>query len=163
MLARKINGTWVLWDGKPFEHPLHPEWGPKWRIAANAEEFWSAQELLDAGLTKLIEVRPSFDPAAELLEGPVYTQNATSMTATWTKRAKTAQEIDAEKVIRIEGVSRNDLLTVILSLENDNRTIKAKINQLITDISASTAKFTNPQANQINMDQLKTGLKALLS
>lgn len=100
-------------------------------------------------------------PATQVKEGPIETVEATSVIDTYTVRAKTAPEIDADKAARIDTVTRDDLLLVILALENDNRLIKTKINQMITDI-ASTAKFTTGQANQITMAQLKNALKALL-
>lgn len=109
---------------------------------------------------------PSFDAKLEVLEGPTHTIGATSVTESWSVRAKTAQEIDADKDAAVNGLNNSHyqaLLKIILELENDNRTIKAKINQLITDTGASTTKFTNPQAAQITLAQLKTAIKNLLT
>lgn len=104
----------------------------------------------------------AYDPAAQVREGPVTTIEPARVLDTYSTRSKTAEELDADKGASITNAQRDDLLTIILALENDNRTIKAKINQLITDISATTAKFTNGQASQITKSQLITGLKALL-
>jgi hypothetical protein len=156
MLARKINNVWTLWDGLPFQHPQHPEWGPDWK--PSAPETWPADELAAAGLCKVTVVDPGpYDPVTQVKEGPVYTQDATSMTATFTVRSKTAQEIDDDKTLRIGGLSRDDLLTILLSLENDNRLIKAKQNV------NHPGSWTAGQAAQITKAQLVTGLKALLT
>jgi hypothetical protein len=77
----------------------------------------------------------------------------------------TAQEISDAKDAAVNALNNNvysTLLQVILSLENDNRVIKTKINTLIDDTAAATAKFTAGQAGSITMNQLKTAIKALL-
>jgi hypothetical protein len=108
---------------------------------------------------------PSFDPKTEKVTGPTYTVGAEAVTEAWAVVALTAQEISDAKDAAVSGLNGSTyatLLQVILSLENDNRVIKAKINTLIDDIAASTAKFTAGQAGSITMNQLKTAIKALL-
>jgi hypothetical protein len=108
---------------------------------------------------------PNFDPKTEKVTGPTYTVGATEVTESWAVVALTAQEISDAKdaaVSSLNGTTYSTLLQIILSLENDNRIIKAKINTLIDDLAASTAKFTVGQANAITMNQLRTAIKALL-
>jgi hypothetical protein len=108
---------------------------------------------------------PSYDPKTEKVTGPTYVVGAEAVTETWAVVLLTAQEISDAKDAAVEGLGPGTyatLLEVILSLENDNRVIKAKINTLITDVSAATAKFTAGQAASITMNQLKTAIKALL-
>jgi hypothetical protein len=108
---------------------------------------------------------PIYAPKTEKVLGPTYTVGAEAVTESYSVVALTAQEISDAKdsaVNSLNGGTYATLLEVILSLENDNRIIKAKINQLITDTSASTAKFTAGQAGAITMTQLKAAIKALL-
>lgn len=99
----------------------------------------------------------------QVKEGPVQTVESTRVVRTFTVRSKTAPELAADKVARIDAMNgQQAMLKIVLNLENDNRAIKKKINDLITDIAASTAKFPVGQATQIDMAQLKTALAALL-
>lgn len=43
----------------------------------------------------VLEERPEYDPASEVIEGPDIVVGATQVTKRWTKRAKTQDEIDA--------------------------------------------------------------------
>jgi hypothetical protein len=109
---------------------------------------------------------PSYNGKTEVLEGPTYTVGASEVTEAWSVRAKTAQEISDDKDAAVNGLNNSHyqaLLKVLLELENDNRTIKTKINTLITDTGASTAAFTAGQASQITLTQLKNAIKNLLS
>jgi len=106
------------------------------------------------GINLITVVIPSYNSTTEVIEGPTISPDG--LTETYTKRAKTAPELDAEKDVRINNATQQDLLKIILSLENDNRLIKTRINVI------SPGSFTAGQSNQITMDQLKTGLKALL-
>jgi hypothetical protein len=109
--------------------------------------------------------RPGHDGLTETVEGPTYTVGPTEVVEAWSVRALTAQEISEAKdaaVNSLNGTAYSTLLQVILSLENDNRVIKAKINALIDATAAATAKFTAGQASAITMNQLKTAIKALL-
>jgi hypothetical protein len=114
----------------------------------------SPAEKTALGIQAITVVMPPFDYTTEVLEGPVISPDG--LTETYTKRAKTSLELDADKDVRVSNATQQDLLKIVLSLENDNRLIKARINVL------SPGSFTVGQANQITMDQLKTGLKALL-
>lgn len=114
----------------------------------------SSDERTALGINLITVIVPSYNSATELLEGPTISPDG--LTETYTKRAKTAPELDAEKETKVNNASQQDLLKIILSLENDNRLIKTRINVI------SPGSFTAGQSNQITMDQLKTGLKALL-
>jgi hypothetical protein len=108
---------------------------------------------------------PSYDPKTEKVTGPTYTVGAVAVTESWSVVSLTAQEISDAKdaaVNNLNGTTYSTLLQVILSLENDNRVIKAKLNALIDATAASTPKFTAGQAGSITMNQLKTAIKALL-
>lgn len=110
---------------------------------------------------------PAFDSKTQVRTGPTYTVGASAVTEGWSVRSKTAQEIDADKDAAVDALGATSvyqvLLRALLELENDNRTIKAKINALITATGASTPPFTAGQAGQITMAQLKTAIKNLLS
>jgi exo-beta-1,3-glucanase (GH17 family) len=108
---------------------------------------------------------PSYDPKTEKVTGPTYTVGAEAVTEVWAKVSLTAQEISDAKDAAVNGLGSGvyaTLLEVILSLENDNRVIKAKINALIDATAAATAKFTAGQAGSITMNQLKAAIKALI-
>lgn len=108
---------------------------------------------------------PSFDPLLEKITGPTYTVNANDVTEVWAKANLTAQEISDAKDVAIGTLNGNlypALAKALLALENDNRIIKSKINDLITEQGSTTPKFTAGQAAQITMAQLKAGFKALL-
>jgi hypothetical protein len=109
--------------------------------------------------------QPSYDPKTEKVTGPTYTVGAEAVTESWSVVALTAQEISDAKDVAVSGLNGSTystLLQVILSLENDNRVIKAKINALIDAAALATPKFTAGQAGSITMNQLKTAIKALL-
>jgi len=108
---------------------------------------------------------PSYDPKTEKVTGPTYTVGETAVVESWAVVALTAQEISDAKDLAVNGLNGSTystLLQVILSLENDNRVIKAKVNAIIDATAIATAKFTAGQAGSITMNQLKTAIKALL-
>jgi hypothetical protein len=108
---------------------------------------------------------PSFDPKTEKVTGPTYTIGAEAVTEAWSVVSLTAQEISDAKdvaVNNLNGSTYSTLLQVILSLENDNRVIKTKINAIIDAAALATPKFTAGQAGSITMTQLKSAIKALL-
>jgi hypothetical protein len=109
--------------------------------------------------------RPSFDPKTEKVAGPTYTVGAEAVVESWAVVSLTAQEISDAKdaaVNGLNGTTYSTLLEVILSLENDNRVIKAKVNAVIDAASLATQKFTAGQSGSITMAQLKNAIKALL-
>jgi hypothetical protein len=108
---------------------------------------------------------PSHNPKTEKVTGPTYTVGAEAVTEAWAIVSLTAQEISDAKDASVDGLGGGvyaTLLEVILSLENDNRVIKTKINALIDAAAVATPKFTNGQANSITMTQLKAAIKALI-
>lgn len=62
--------------------------------------------------------RPTFDPDAEIVEGPTYTVGPSAVAEGWTKRALTAQELDARKEARLD---REDKLQFEIHLDLENR------------------------------------------
>jgi hypothetical protein len=90
------------------------------------------------------EVRPAFDATAETLDGPVYTITNTLVTATWTKRNLTAQELSDKKDEAVASLNGGfgPLTKALLSLHNRVRVLEG--------LPTHT------------MAQFKTGLKALL-
>jgi hypothetical protein len=108
---------------------------------------------------------PSYDAKTETVDGPTYAVGEMAVTEVWTKRTLTAQEISDAKDAAVNGLNGGvyaTLLEVILSLENDNRVIKAKVNAVIDATAVATPKFTAGQAGSITMNQLKTAIKALI-
>jgi hypothetical protein len=108
---------------------------------------------------------PAYNAKTEVREGPTYTVGANSVTESWSVRAKTAEEIDADKDAAVTGLNNSHyqaLLKVLLELENDNRVIKTKVNAVIDATAIATTKFTAGQAGSITMNQLKTAIKNLL-
>jgi hypothetical protein len=109
--------------------------------------------------------QPSYNPKTEKVTGPAYTVGAEAVVESWSVVSLTAQEISDAKDAAVNGIDATlygTLLEVILSLENDNRVVKTKINALIDATAVATPKFTNGQANAITMAQLKTAIKALI-
>jgi hypothetical protein len=107
----------------------------------------------------------AYDALTEVLEAPAYQVGASEVTESWSKRSKTAEEISADKdaaVNSLNGSAYSVLLQVLLSLENDNRVIKTKVNAIIDATAIATTKFTAGQAGSITMNQLKTAIKGLL-
>jgi hypothetical protein len=108
---------------------------------------------------------PSYNPKTEKVTGPTYTVGAEAVTEAWAVVSLTAQEISDAKDAAVNGLNGGTyatLLEVILSLENDNRVIKTKINAVIDATAVATAKFTAGQAGSITMTQLKAAIKALI-
>jgi hypothetical protein len=108
---------------------------------------------------------PSYNPKTEKVTGPTYTVGAESVTESWSVVSLTAQEISDAKdaaVSNLNGTTYSTLLEVILSLENDNRVIKAKVNAIIDATAIATPKFTAGQSGAITMNQLKAAIKALI-
>lgn len=63
-------------------------------------------------------VDPKHDPATQVKTGPVTTIETSRVLDTWTVRAKTTQELDAEKDARISAI---DLLQFAVSFDMENR------------------------------------------
>lgn len=63
-------------------------------------------------------VKPAFDEATQVLEGPADSLGKGGLTRTWTVRAKTAQELDAEKDGRVSAI---DALTLAVAFDHENR------------------------------------------
>lgn len=111
-------------------------------------------------------VKPSFDSLTEKLTGPEYTITDSLVTETWTKVSQTAQEISDRKdaTINVFNGGYAPLLKALLSIVNDIRANRAKINALIdaTGQAGTVPKYLNGQTTQIDMTQLKNAIKALL-
>lgn len=70
--------------------------------------------------------QPAYDPETQVLEGPSYVVGATSVEESWSVRAKTAQELEAEKDALLEGINR----AVFLSLCHLKNQIRTKVDGL---------------------------------
>ncbi len=68
---------------------------------------------------------PAFDPATETVDGPAYAADAASVAEIWTKRALTAQELDARKEARLDAEDRLHF-EVHFDLENRVRALEGK-------------------------------------
>lgn len=68
---------------------------------------------------------PAFDGATETLVGPSYTVGEKSATETWSKRALTAQEIDAVKERRLD-IEDKLQFEVHFDIENRMRALEGK-------------------------------------
>ena len=111
--------------------------------------------------------KPSFDSKTEKITGPTYTINASDVTEAWAKVSLTAQEISDAKdseVNSLNGTDYKPLLQILLTVVNDNRAVRAKLNALIdaTNQAGTVPKFGAGQVSQIDIDQLKAAIKALL-
>jgi len=106
----------------------------------------------------------AFDPLTHKKTGPVTTIEATQVVDTYSILALEPQEISAAKTAAVNAVNgdRKVVLNSLLSLVNEDRAVKAKINAIIDATGIATAKFPAGQTTQINMAQLKTALEALL-
>jgi len=112
-----------------------------------------------------------FDPLTQKKTGPVTTIEASRVVDTYTVSALTAQEISDRKDAAVAGMNGSDykpLLQILLTVVNDNRALRAKVNALIdaTGQAATVTKFpVNQSANgtvAIDVTQLKAAIKALL-
>lgn len=107
---------------------------------------------------------PSFDPTTEKITGPTYTVDASSVTEVWTKVSLTAQEISDRKDLAVNGLNGNDykpLLQILLTVVNDVRDVRAKLNAEAV-ASSHAAPYPAGQVTTINMTQLKAAIKAVL-
>lgn len=66
----------------------------------------------------VVITKPAFDPTTQVQTGPVITVEASRVTAVWTVRNKTAQELDDEKTERVNAV---DFLTFEVAFDHENR------------------------------------------
>lgn len=106
----------------------------------------------------------AFDPMTHKKTGPVTTIEPTRVVDTWAIVALTAQEISDRKDIAVNGLNGSDykpLLQILLTVVNDIRDVRAKLNTEAT-ASSHAAPYPAGQASQINMTQLKAAIKALL-
>lgn len=69
--------------------------------------------------------KPNFDSATQVRTGPVDTILPDKVTRVWTVRAKTAAELDADKVLQVDGLDAA-LLKVAFNHENRIRTLEAR-------------------------------------
>lgn len=110
---------------------------------------------------------PAFDPVLETVDGPTYTIGASAVTEIWTKRSLTGQEISDRKdsaISMLNGGLYAPLLAILLTVVNDARDTRAKMNAMIdaTGQAATVAKYPPNQTTQINKSQLVTAIKALI-
>lgn len=70
-------------------------------------------------------IKPEVDPETEVLESPTYQVGASEVTETFTKRDKTAQELDNAKEAELTAVQRL-LFEVNFDQENRIRTLEGK-------------------------------------
>jgi hypothetical protein len=69
--------------------------------------------------------RPAYDPETQVIEGPVRTVGASEVTETYSVRAKTAAELDADKDAKISIMDRAQL-RVLFNHENRIRALEGK-------------------------------------
>jgi len=72
---------------------------------------------------------PSYDPAAQVREGPTFTVGASSVTESYTVRAMTAQELSDAKDRAVEGINGvpfSPLLRVLFNLNNRVRALEGQ-------------------------------------
>lgn len=110
---------------------------------------------------------PAFDPATEKLISPTYMVGVTEVTEVRGKVALTAQEISDAKdaaVVGLNGSVHKPNLQILLTVVNDIRAVRAKINALIdaTGQAGTVSKYPAGQVSEITMVQLKNAIKALL-
>lgn len=67
----------------------------------------------------------TYDPAAEVREGPVVTVLSSKVTRVWTRRAKTAAELDADKDVALNGTDMI-LFKILFGHENRIRALEGK-------------------------------------
>lgn len=84
----------------------------------------STAEKTALNVRQITEVIPSFDPTTEVMLAP--TVSPDGLTETYTKRAKTAQELDADKDFMINSLGMQNLLRVILNLHNRIRVLEGQ-------------------------------------
>jgi len=75
-----------------------------------------------------IGTRPAYDPETEVLSGPTYEIGET-VVETFSKRAKTAEELDADKDSRL---SRHDMLSFEVNFDQENRIRALEGRQAVT-------------------------------
>ena len=110
---------------------------------------------------------PTHDTKTEKITGPTYTVGISSVTESWNKVSLTAQEISDAKDAAVSSLNGSDykvLLQTLLTVVNDIRATKAKLNALIdaTGQSGTVTKFPAGQVAQVDLTQLKTAIKAAL-
>jgi hypothetical protein len=106
----------------------------------------------------------AFDSLTHKKTGPVVTIEANQVVDTFSVVALTAEEISARKDVAVNGLNNSDykpLLQILLTVANDIRDVRAKINAEAT-ASSHAAPYTAGQVSSINMTQLKAAIKALL-
>jgi len=68
---------------------------------------------------------PSFDPASEIITGPIYTFATNLITEAWGKRTLTAQELSDAKDAKVSAVDTMQL-AVSFNMENRVRVLEGK-------------------------------------
>lgn len=72
-----------------------------------------------------VEGNDAYDSATQVKTGPVTTVEATRVLDTYTIRSKTVEELDADKVARIEDMNgQQALIKALLNLHNRIRTLE---------------------------------------
>lgn len=72
-------------------------------------------------------VKPEYDPETQVIEGPTIEEDHENKVRrfVWTVRDKTAQELDADKVNKVEGLNRV-ILEILFRHENRIRALEGK-------------------------------------
>lgn len=80
----------------------------------------------------------AFDPASQIKTGPVTTVETARVLDTFTIRSKTAGELDADKVAKVDGIDiQGALLKVILNLHNRIRTLEGQPTHTMAQLKAA--------------------------
>lgn len=69
--------------------------------------------------------RPSFDAETQALIGPVVTVEATRVVESYTVRSRSAEELEAERVRRIDGMNKIEF-EIAFGVENRLRVLEGK-------------------------------------
>jgi hypothetical protein len=103
--------------------------GTKVRIGSGVARVWADTNIAHLNAWNLfkptlVDSKPTpFDPDTEVLEGPTEVVTETTHTRTWTKRARTVQELADEKVSEVAGISRLDF-EIYFSIDKRLRDLK---------------------------------------
>lgn len=89
----------------------------------------------------VVDTNPPADEATQVKTGPVVTVEPTRVTRVWTVRSKTAQEIEAEKDVVVNGLNAA-VFKILFFLYNEVRVLKGQAT--------------------VTQAQFKTAVKALL-
>lgn len=109
-------------------------------------------------------VPPTFDPLAEIVEGPALAVVQQSVTEQWTKRTLTAQEISDRKDASVNTLSGGyaPTIKIVRELENEIRDLRGKLNAVIDATAVAVAKYPAAQVSSVTLAQIKNAIKAAL-